>query len=54
MTDLVRSSPAEARPFVDQARERTPDTEPRWDGTGALSMEEAQRLVAGEPENHGA
>lgn len=54
VTDLVRSSPAEARPFVDQGRERTPDTEPRWDGTGALSMEEAQRLVAGEPENHGA
>ena len=54
VTDLVRSSPAEARPFVDQGRERTPDTEPRWDGTGALSMAEAQRLVAGETENHGA
>ena len=54
MADLVRSSPTEARPFVDQGRERTPDTGPRWDGTGALSMAEAQRLVGGDPADHGA
>ncbi|MDO4918587.1 L-threonylcarbamoyladenylate synthase [Kocuria sp.] len=50
--DLVAALVGESTPTpgapVDQGRDRAQHTEPRWDGTSALGVAEARRLVAGD------
>ena len=45
---VVLDSAGDPPATVDQERDRPARTEPRWEGTSALSMQDAQRLVTGE------
>ena len=48
IASMVRDASVPPAGDVDQARDRSRHTEPRWEGTSALSMEDARRLVDGD------
>lgn len=48
IASMVRDAVVPTAADVDQARDRARHAEPRWEGTSALSMEDARRLVGGD------